>query len=853
MAAYAMKRLLHLLGPLIVLLVFAGAIWLLHHELRHYHYRDIRQSLSQVPAAGVWLAVALTALNYVILVGYDLLAVRSVGHPLPLGKIATASFIGYVSSYNFGTLLGGTSVRYRLYSGWGLSTIEIVKLLAVLGVTFWIGFFTLAGLVFVGDPIAVPPRFHLPFVSVRPLGIVLLLPVAVYLGLSAWRKGPLRFRDWELSVPSLRLSLCQIGVASADLLVAAGVLYVLMPPSLNIGYPHFLSVYLLGIVVIIFTHVPGGLGVFELTVLLLLSPDEPNLVLGALLLYRAVYYLLPLLAATCLLGANEFLLHKKTLQRLLGPIRQIAPMLAPWLFSLLTFVAGAMLLFSGAMPTAPERIGWVSHLLPLPVVELSHFVGSILGVVLLVLARGLGRRLDSAYWLTVLLLGAGIVFSLLKGFAYEEAAILLLLLLALAPARRHFYRQGSLLRQPLGPGWTAAVLLVAVCSVWIGLFAYKHVEYSNELWWHFSFHGDAPRFLRASVAVVAVLLTLGVIRLLGPAVPKRIPPDETELQTVTRIVAASPATYANLALLGDKMFLFDEDRTGLIMYGVSGRSWVALGDPVGPPAVRRELAWQFRELCDRNAGRTVFYQVEENTLPIYLNVGLSLVKLGEEARVPLSTFSLEGSARKGLRQTCHRCERENCSFQLVPQPEVSSLMPELKRVSDAWLSGRHTAEKRFSLGYFEPAYLQRFPAAVIRHRQEIIAFANVWCGADQVELSVDLMRYLPDAPPGVMEYLFMELMLWGRAAGYQCFNLGMAPLSGLESRTLAPLWSRVGALVFRHGEHFYHFQGLRQYKEKFGPQWRPKYLASPGGLALPRILADIATLISGGVKGLVTK
>ena len=104
-----------------------------------------------------------------------------------------------------------------------------------------------------------------------------------------------------------------------------------------------------------------------------------------------------------------------------------------------------------------------------------------------------------------------------------------------------------------------------------------------------------------------------------------------------------------------------------------------------------------------------------------------------------------------------------------------------------------------------------------------------------------------------MDYLFIELMLWGKQQGYNWFSLGMAPMSGLEDRMLAPLWHKVGTFVFRHGEHFYNFQGLRQYKEKFDPVWQPKYLACRGGLILPRILANVATLISGGIKGVVMK
>ena len=118
---------------------------------------------------------------------------------------------------------------------------------------------------------------------------------------------------------------------------------------------------------------------------------------------------------------------------------------------------------------------------------------------------------------------------------------------------------------------------------------------------------------------------------------------------------------------------------------------------------------------------------------------------------------------------------------------------------------------------------------------------------------MDLMRHTSDAPHGIMDYLFTHIILWGRQEGYRWFNLGMAPLSGFEDRSLAPLWNRLGAFVFRHGEHFYNFQGLRQYKDKFDPEWEPKYIALPGGLALPHILANVASLVSGGIKGVVAK
>src|SRR5262249_24888331 len=172
---------------------------------------------------------------------------------------------------------------------------------------------------------------------------------------------------------------------------------------------------------------------------------------------------------------------------------------------------------------------------------------------------------------------------------------------------------------------------------------------------------------------------------------------------------------------------------------------------------------------------------------------------------------------------------------------------------DAWLGLKNTREKGFSLGFFAPDYLVRLPLAVVRRDQAVIGFTNLLPGAEREELSCDLMRYLPGAHPSLMEFLFVELFLWGRAQGFRWFNLGMAPFSGLEAHALSPLWNRIGAVLFRYGEDFYNFQGLRRWKEKFDPVWQPRYLASPGGVVLPRVLANVAALISGGMKGIVTR
>ncbi|WP_243684330.1 phosphatidylglycerol lysyltransferase domain-containing protein [Methanosarcina barkeri] len=192
-------------------------------------------------------------------------------------------------------------------------------------------------------------------------------------------------------------------------------------------------------------------------------------------------------------------------------------------------------------------------------------------------------------------------------------------------------------------------------------------------------------------------------------------------------------------------------------------------------------------------------------------------------------------------------------FEIISEEEVQSLMPELRNISDAWLKLKAGKEKRFSIGYFDEKYLSNFPIAIVRNESEIVAFANIWAGADNEEISVDLMRHSSDAPDRTMEYLFVKLMLWGKENGYRRFSLGMAPLSGLETRQFAPMWHKIGSLIFTHGEHFYNYKGLRDFKEKFNPVWSPKYIALPNGFKQGLALKDIAALISGGVKGIFSK
>ncbi|HTV94813.1 MAG TPA: bifunctional lysylphosphatidylglycerol flippase/synthetase MprF [Steroidobacteraceae bacterium] len=834
--------------------LFGVALFWLHHVIAQYRWRDILAHMRAIQSAQLGAAVLLTAAGYGCLTLYDALGLRFAGARVPYPRLALISFMGYAIGHNvgFNTLSGG-AIRLRAYSVLGLTTKQIATVVAFGTLTFCLGAAALLGLSLLSQTPLSASVLHLHRSLIAAAGCLLIAVVVAYLTLACRRHEPLRWRRIVIPVPTPRIAFAQIGVASGDLLCAAGVLFALLPAHAHIGFAAFAAMFIIAIAAGIISNVPGGVGVFESVLLLLFRTMPADQLLGALLAYRIIYYLVPFAAALCLLGAHELWVHR-------GPMVRIGQLGRTWLgavtpqaSAILVFLAGAVLLLSGETPAVGVRLELLRRFVPLPILELSHLLGSAVGVGLLVLAHGLYRRLDAAWYLTMWLLCAGVLLSLLKGFDFEEAIILGAVAVVLVSARARFRRRASLIEQRFSVSWVVAVLLVLGAAVWLVLFAYRHVPYSKELWWEFAFQSPAPRSLRALLMAAMTAAAYALYRLLRPSKPAMLPPSESDLERAAVLIQNAHDATANLALLGDKSLLFNADRTAFIMYQASGSSWVSMGDPVGPPALYEPLVWTFLENCDDMAVEPVFYQIKPDNLPLYIDLGLTLSKLGEEARVPLDTFSLDGAARADLRHPHRRARKDGAEFEIVPRAAAGAIMPQLRAVSDSWLSSRNTAEKRFSLGYFDVGYLSHFDIAVVRRAGTIVAFANIFRAGADTELSADLMRYSDAAPKGVIDFLLVECMLWGRAQHYQWFSLGMAPLSGLEEHALAPAWHKLGRMVQRYGETFYPFEGLRKFKEKFLPVWRPRYLAAPGGLGLAGALLDVTSLISGGVSKVLTK
>lgn len=837
--------------PWLAAAVAIASLLALRGLLRETSGRATRAAIAAIPHTSIVLAGVAALLGYAALGLYDVLALHYADHRRPRLRTILGGGIAFAVSNALGVpLLTGGAIRVRFWTAWGLSAGAIARGVAFNAVTFWLGALALTAAAALGEPTTIARSLGGSVWLIRAAGVVILVVPVGYLVACTRRWIPPMIGEWQLELPSLRLASEQLVLAILDWTFVAATLWLLLGPDLRPPFVGFIGLFVFAQVAGTLSNLPGGLGIFEAGILLLLGAEGHSAeVLGAVVAFRAIYYLAPFVIALVALLSWEVASWRARLGGWLHPTGRLLRGLAPTVLAAGTIACGVVLLASGATPAAPERLRGLRFLLPLGVIEGAHFLGSSIGVALLLLASGLTRRLRSAWWATSLLLAIGIAASLLKGFDWEEGLLLGTVLTALIPARRFFYRQSRLEVSALTPGWLLAVAVAVLGAVFLAEFSYRHVSYRGDLFWRFAIHGDAPRSLRALVGASVLLAVVSLRRLFAPVRKAAlVPAMADEIDRAARLFATASVTHGALAFTGDKSLLFDEGDHGYLMYAGSGRSWIAMGDPVGPPATQRELVWRFRELTDQAGAWAVFYEVHPAHLGLYIDLGLTLSKLGEEAVVPLADFSLEGASRRKLRYT-HRTltEREGCTVELLQPDQVPPLLDDFERISSTWLAEKKTREKGFSLGRFDRGYLSRLPCAVVRRQGAIIAFASLWPAGDRSELAVDLMRYDNNAPPGTMEFLFIELMLQGRQAGYGRLSLGMTPLAGLPEHALAPLWSRVGQAIYEQGESFYGFQGLRQFKQKFDPIWVPRYLASPGGLALPRVLADAATLIAGGM------
>ena len=789
--------------------------------MKNYNIGHIRNVLSRYKISVIVLGLSLAGLNYFILTFYDLLALRNEGEKLSFRKIIPVSFTAFAFGNSVGfSGISSSAVRLRLYSGLKVPENKIIKVSLFTIISFWVG---LVGTFAVASAI-----------NMKVYAIPLFILLAIY----CWKIPDIKKINIKRNI-----IFYQLLTGLLDWTVASLVLYVFLP-----GKPDFFSY--LGIFCFaqfagVISNIPGGLGTFEYVFLNLMgSSDE---IIAAVFLYRVVYYLIPLLGAIAAYVSMEFTTRSEKLKKAYS-------FLVPVFLALFLFVSGIILLFTGAIPPVSEKMRVLERVIPLGLLEFSHFFGSIVGVALILLSYGLKNRISLAYKFSIVALGLGAFSLIFKGGYYILALFLLLIMFLIIPSKKLFYRKSSLFHNGINLEWSVLVIMTLLSSIWLGLFSYKKTPYSNLMWWQFEFFKGAPRVLRLILALGLFTLIFSVLKILKPVSKEEYRTLDESREKVDEILKSSSDSEANLVYLNDKRLYFNNEDDVFLMYGKYQETRIVMGDPVGNKSEISEIIWDFYLDTKESLESLIFYEVSKENLHYYLDTGLTILKIGEEALVNLENFSLKGDKKKTMRHTYNKFEKENYKMEIIKKENIQEYLDRLEEISNIWMGEKKTKEKSFSLGNFSREYIKNFDIAVIKKDEEIFAFSNLFLSGDKNEISVDLMRYdIEKSLNGIMDYLFIKIMEYGKESDYRYFNLGMAPLSGMKkSETgVENLWAKTSLFIYKHGSHFYNFDGLRRFKNKFDPEWNPKYVAFSGNPI--KIVANTVSLISGGSKGFFKK
>lgn len=846
------------LVPLLFLLVTA---WLVGRELAGFDLKTVQRALLHVPTRDAVLAAALALFAVAFTGSIDLAIARWLKLGIATRELLRLSFVAnaLANTLNLSGAIG-SGVRLLGLSGHGVPMRRSAALvgLQVLSLPLGLSALVIATLASGALPVTPNAATHL-------LAVIVLIAAALYLPLYlllTGRRGLMRWLPEEQGLPPLRLKLELALLSLLDWLLAAASLWLCLAlAGVHVDATTLLGAYAGAAVLGLASMIPGGFGVFDGLLLLALAaagyPGE-NITAG-LILFRVTYYVLPLLTALWL-GAGMLAQRVPLLTRararlsahplfgLLGLPVSLLGNLGVRLLALLTFAAGALQLASAAIPSLHERVAKLHQLLPIEAIESSHLLSVVIGVLLLGLARGIDGRLRLAYRMVQWLLWLSALLALTRGLHWIEALFLLAVSALLRTRRADFSRAAMNLSSARNWRWLAGLLVVIALFFAAGVAAVLGTD-------SFDFFAvgpgtHAPRLARGVTAALVGLILYLIWQALAVRRPTLPLPDRAELARAREVyLQHGGGEFAHLTLMGDKRLFWAADHAAVIAYGTVRDRLVALGAPCGPQDAIERAILDFRRFADHQDRVPLFYEVLEPDLHRFHDLGFDLFKLGELATVPLREFSLAGKRWEDLRAAVNRAQREKLVFDIVEPPFDTALLDDLERVSEAWLADRNAAEKGFSLGRFDPEYFSWSPLALVRRGRELIAFANLQPPyGPNGSASVDLMRQVPDAPRGAMDFLFAQVMLWAQRQGYEQFSLGMAPLSNVGANPYARVNERLAALAFRYGNRLYNYQGLRRYKDKFKPEWTGAYLAYPRGLWVPGLLLDITALIAGGYR-----
>jgi len=611
-----------------------GAIYVVQQEFRHLRLKDIGEALAAIPAYSLAFSFVWTILSYFILTFYDRLGTIYAGHKVSYGRVAFASFCAYALSHNLGfAAVSGAAVRYRLYAHWGLTPLQIGKTVAFCSLTFGLGGMVLGGAILFVEPRSIPFfGTHLPHAALYAVGALFWTIVLGYVSLSR-AMGRVRVFGHAIELPGWRMAIVQVLLATVDVAVTATIFFALLPHAPGLTWLIFLGVYVASYTAGLAANLPGGIGVFDTAILFGLEPylNAPHIV-GAILVFRLYYYVIPLFLAGSLFAGNEVLLRGGGLLRHVGrlpPVQAIGrwsePDFAVTAATGAVGLCGVLMLCLGVLAPVVD-FSWLDpdygHLAS----RAGQFVPSLIGVGLVMMAIGLSHRVNLAWGLTILLLIAGAAFAATQENRWWVVGILVLTTFLLAPFRSCFYRHAHLMSGPLHPGHVLSLVVLTVCLLALAATRPHTHLLQNNAFWAVVMSREVPNSLRLTVGVAVLLGLTAIWLLLRPGRVHYLKWDSSARMLLLNL-GARPEQAAPSGVDGVVM---GEAERAAIPFRRCGRVLLGLGDPVGEVGDRVSAIWRLRDLAQQESLDAAVWRAGPDLLKVYGDIGLTALPLGPD-------------------------------------------------------------------------------------------------------------------------------------------------------------------------------------------------------------------------------
>jgi phosphatidylglycerol lysyltransferase len=839
-----MKKLIKIVLVLLGFFIFIGTLVLLHNQLKNISYVDVVNALMAIPAARIAIALCLALSYYLVLCGYDIIAFKFIDVKVPIKPkdIIFTCFISNVLANNTGySMLFGGSIRYRLYSLYNVSMIDVTKVLLFSSATIWLGLLAVGGIIFTFAPVSLENIFNLS-ISTRIIGLISVVILVLYVLLSTLHSNSCKIFKWTISFPNIKIVMAQVLLATSDWLIASLTLFVLMPEG-YISYFVLLKIFLVSQFLVIISQVPGGMGVLETSITLLMpnSANNPG-VISALLAYRAVFYFFPLLIALIMLGAFEIMVFAKKFNRTAKIFGRTVSSVVVQVIALCFFFVGMIVMFSASTPFNVDQLKVIINLLPSWFADLSHFLLSITAIGILFISRALQLRIKKAWNISCCLVSFAIVLILIVGEPTLVLVCFVSLLIVLFFSKKYFYRNIPILKTDFSSWWFCAVGGVFALSVWIGFFVNRQNFFS---WIHLDVFfnnllntNDAARFLRTSFGIGIIILIVIIEQILKNFFNKPILFTKKDIEAIAH---SSNYAYSLYALASDKEFIVNDEKDAFIMYAKSKDSWIVLGDPVGENFSRNELLWKFKEIADKAGAKPAFVAIDGKYAQIYDDVGLDIFDIGQEAKIELKKFNTYKEIFKIFHDLEKKIKNVGITYKSLSADMFSRYRTEFAEINKHWVEDKHYFEMNFIPGKYDESYMQYMDFSVLEKDGNVYAFSIFSKTNNKHEISSSIVRYMK-SEYDLFSYIIFKNIIYAKNNGYKWFNLGLAYFNKADNSGEA---AKYFSKMFMFAEHFkYDVASLRDFKDKFSPVWRNKYVAIHPDKYIVSFIKNFTVLIS---------